>query len=158
MLIPSHHRHLPVGISRLPIVKAAQAADRGSSPGRPDAVTLNPIGAPIAHIGLHIAAVTHSSNTGLFPSVAVTSHKTLTMATVRRRTDLRYEVPAVRLPLVGDTRAVRHRRGGGRSPLSAGRADLLNALVEYSPAALVLMREDRALGRKVRGVIKHLRS
>jgi len=32
----------------------------------PTLVTLNPIGAPIAHIGLHIAAVTHSYNTGLF--------------------------------------------------------------------------------------------
>jgi hypothetical protein len=32
----------------------------------PTLATLNPIGAPIAHAGLHVAAVTHSYNTDLF--------------------------------------------------------------------------------------------
>jgi hypothetical protein len=32
----------------------------------PTLVTLNPIGAPIAHIGLHTSAVLHSYNTDLF--------------------------------------------------------------------------------------------
>jgi hypothetical protein len=32
----------------------------------PTLATLNPIGAPIAHVGLHIAAVTHSYDTDLF--------------------------------------------------------------------------------------------
>ena len=32
----------------------------------PTLATLNPIGAPIAHIGLHVAAVTHSYDTDLF--------------------------------------------------------------------------------------------
>jgi hypothetical protein len=32
----------------------------------PTLLTLNPLGAPIAHIGQHIAAVTHSYDTDLF--------------------------------------------------------------------------------------------
>ena len=32
----------------------------------PTLVTLNPVGAPIAHIGLHVAAVSHNSETELF--------------------------------------------------------------------------------------------
>jgi hypothetical protein len=32
----------------------------------PTLVTLNPIGAPIAHAGLHVSAVLHSSETGVF--------------------------------------------------------------------------------------------
>ena len=32
----------------------------------PTLATLNPIGAPIAHVGLHVAAVTHSYDTDLF--------------------------------------------------------------------------------------------
>ena len=32
----------------------------------PTLVTLNPIGAPIAHVGLHVSAVVHSYNTDLF--------------------------------------------------------------------------------------------
>ena len=34
--------------------------------GAPTLATLNPIGAPIAHAGLHVAAVTHSYDTDLF--------------------------------------------------------------------------------------------
>lgn len=34
--------------------------------GVPTLATLNPIGAPLAHIGLHVAAVTHSYDTDLF--------------------------------------------------------------------------------------------
>jgi hypothetical protein len=32
----------------------------------PTLLTLNPIGAPIAHVGLHTAAVLHSYDTGTF--------------------------------------------------------------------------------------------
>jgi hypothetical protein len=32
----------------------------------PTLVTLNPIGAPIAHVGLHVSAVLHSYNTNTF--------------------------------------------------------------------------------------------
>ena len=32
----------------------------------PTLLTLNPVGAPIAHVGLHVAAVTHSYNTSTF--------------------------------------------------------------------------------------------
>jgi hypothetical protein len=32
----------------------------------PTLATLNPVGAPIAHAGLHVAAVTHSYDTDLF--------------------------------------------------------------------------------------------
>jgi len=32
----------------------------------PTLLTLNPVGAPLAHVGLHIAAVTHSYNTSTF--------------------------------------------------------------------------------------------
>ena len=32
----------------------------------PVLATLNPIGAPVAHAGLHVAAVTHSYDTDLF--------------------------------------------------------------------------------------------
>lgn len=30
--------------------------------------TLNPVGAPIAHVGLHVSAVLHSYDTGTFPA------------------------------------------------------------------------------------------
>jgi hypothetical protein len=39
----------------------------------PTLATLNPIGAPIAHIGLHTSAVLHSYNTDLF----LPPHKTV---------------------------------------------------------------------------------
>jgi hypothetical protein len=32
----------------------------------PTLATLNPVGAPLAHIALHVAAVTHSYDTGTF--------------------------------------------------------------------------------------------
>ena len=55
-----------VGYRRLPLGEASQAADRRPDLERPTLVTLNPLGAVVAHAGMHVAAVAHSYDTDVY--------------------------------------------------------------------------------------------
>jgi hypothetical protein len=57
---------LPPRLQRLPVIQDRSTCRRRRGVERADAGYLNPIGAPIAHAGMHIAAVLHSPQTDTF--------------------------------------------------------------------------------------------
>ena len=56
----------PRRLQRLPLREGGKPVTGDLIWSVPTLATLNPVGAPIAHVGLHVAAVAHNYDTELF--------------------------------------------------------------------------------------------